>query len=163
MCEDNKKSVYYFTLLPKKNIALVTSSNKEVAKQRLQINRSGANGSYFSTYSTDSKNYQFVLLPDYKALIYKTSEFNFTIEELKEYRSEKNITNSIDSSINAECFNPKSDGSLERPYQKYYGLEHISIDIVKKVYGNASEKKVVQSLWRFQLLFSLMSIIYFTL
>ena len=56
-----------------------------------------------------------------------------------------------------------SDGSLERPYQKYYGLEHISIDIVKKVYGNASEKKVVQSLWRFQLLFSLMSIIYFTL
>jgi hypothetical protein len=114
VCEDNKKSVYYFTLLPKKNIALVTSSNKEVAKQRLQINRSGANGSYFSTYSTDSKNYQFVLLPDYKALIYKSSEFNFTIEELKEYRSEKNITNSIDSSINAECFNPKSDGSLER-------------------------------------------------
>ena len=114
VCEDNRKSVYYFTLLPKKNIALVSSSNKEVAKQRLQINRSGANGSYFSTYSTDGKNYHFVLLPDYKALIYKTSEFNFSIEELKEYRSEKRITNSIDSSINAECFNPKSDGSLER-------------------------------------------------
>lgn len=44
------------------------------------------------------------------------------------------------------------DGSLQKPYAKYYGLEHISITLTQKLFGKAYEKEVVYLLYFFQLL-----------
>lgn len=53
------------------------------------------------------------------------------------------------------------EGNLERPYQKYYGLEHIAIDVVKKIKGRAREKEVVYLLLFFQITIAVIDIIYF--
>lgn len=46
-----------------------------------------------------------------------------------------------------------SDGTLTKPYTKYYGIEHIAIDIIKKIKGKARESEVVLLIWCFELLF----------
>jgi len=43
------------------------------------------------------------------------------------------------------------DGSLDVPYDKFYGLEHIAIHILKKIKGKAYEKDVVHIINLFQL------------
>ena len=59
VCETKGKEAHYFTLLPKKNIALVSSSSNSIGKQRLVIHKSSSNGTYLTTL--DKKNH-FVLL-----------------------------------------------------------------------------------------------------
>lgn len=44
------------------------------------------------------------------------------------------------------------DGTLGQPYEKFYGLEHIAINLLKKIKGKATEKSVVLMLYTFQLL-----------
>ena len=111
VCETKGKKAHYFTLLPKKNIALVSSSLKSIGKQRLVIHKSTSNGTYLTTL--DKKNH-FVLLPDYKALIYESSLFSFNISQLNSYKKDSPTTKLIDNAINAECYNTNQKGSLQR-------------------------------------------------
>lgn len=46
---------------------------------------------------------------------------------------------------------PNKDNSLEMPYEKIYGLEHLAILILKKIKGKAYEKDVVLLLYLLQL------------
>jgi len=111
VCETKGKEAHYFTLLPKKNIALVSSSLKSIGKQRLVIRKSTSNGTYLTTL--DKKNH-FVLLPDYKALIYESSLFSFDISQLNSYKKDSPTTKLIDNAINAECYNANQKGNLQR-------------------------------------------------
>lgn len=52
------------------------------------------------------------------------------------------------------------DGSLERPYNKIYGLEHLAIKLLKKVKKKVYEKDVVYSILGFEII---LGIIYFGL
>jgi len=45
------------------------------------------------------------------------------------------------------------DGSLDRRYEKFYGLEHIAIYILRKLFAKASERGVVYVLYLFMLCF----------
>ena len=56
---------------------------------------------------------------------------------------------------------PKKDGSLEMPYDKIYGLEHLAIWFLKKVRGKATEKEVVYSIYAFQVVIILIGILIF--
>ncbi len=53
----------------------------------------------------------------------------------------------------------KENGSLENRYEQWYGLEHIAIDVVRKIKGTATEQDVVHALFAFQLFFALCSIV----
>jgi len=53
------------------------------------------------------------------------------------------------------------DGSLSRPYNKYFGLEHIMIDIIKRIKGRVQELEVVFGLHLFQLIFIIITLLYF--
>lgn len=75
-CETDS-SVYYFSLLPKKNKAFVTSSDQSVENQRLKVIQDNFNGTVLSSYEQDlSKLIYFILLPNYKAIIKKRSEID---------------------------------------------------------------------------------------
>ncbi len=47
---------------------------------------------------------------------------------------------------------PQKDGTLSEPYDKIYGLEHLSIRVLKKMGIRSSEKNVVFLIWIFQLI-----------
>lgn len=44
-----------------------------------------------------------------------------------------------------------SEGSLAKPYRKYYGIEHIAIDIANRIKGKAYEYDVVLMIWGLEL------------
>ena len=56
---------------------------------------------------------------------------------------------------------PKKDGSLELRYEKIYSLTHLSIFLMKKLHIKPTEKKVVISIWMFQLVIILLGFIIF--
>ncbi len=56
---------------------------------------------------------------------------------------------------------PKKDGSLEEPFKKIYGLEHLAIRILKKLKIKPTENKVVYSIHTFQILIILLAWIIF--
>ncbi len=49
----------------------------------------------------------------------------------------------------------KEDGSLETPYKKLYGLEHLSIRLLGKIKQKVYEKDVVYSLFAFEIILAL--------
>lgn len=55
----------------------------------------------------------------------------------------------------------KEDGSLENQYEKWYGIEHIAIDVMRKIKGKATELNVVWCMFLFQGVFVVMSLILF--
>jgi UDP-N-acetylglucosamine--dolichyl-phosphate N-acetylglucosaminephosphotransferase len=59
--------------------------------------------------------------------------------------------------------NVNAEGMLENRYDKWYGLEHIIIDFLKKITEKATEKKVVLSLYCVQCLFAVISLVMFYL
>ncbi len=59
--------------------------------------------------------------------------------------------------------NLDSDGSLSRPHRRYFGLEHIAIDIIRKLKKRAYEKEVVYLILFFQLLIACGTFLYFIL
>jgi len=66
--------------------------------------------------------------------------------------------------MNKESFGVlNGDGSLNRPYKKYYGLEHIAIDIIKGINKKAYEKEVVYLLLLFQLFIACFTFLYYFL
>lgn len=56
---------------------------------------------------------------------------------------------------------PNKDGSLEMPYDKVYGLEHLAILILGKLNIKPTEKKVVYSIWLFQILIIILGFVLF--
>lgn len=56
---------------------------------------------------------------------------------------------------------PTKDNKLDLLYTKIYGLEHLSIYLLNKTPGKATEKKVVYLIWAFQLLIILIGFIIF--
>lgn len=56
---------------------------------------------------------------------------------------------------------PLSDGSLDLRYDKIYGLEHLSIYIMKKMGIRATENRVVYSIWAFQIIVIIIGFIIF--
>ena len=56
---------------------------------------------------------------------------------------------------------PNPDGSLSLRYDKIYGLEHLSIFLLQKLNIKPTEKKVVCSLWAFQILIIILGFIIF--
>lgn len=44
-----------------------------------------------------------------------------------------------------------SEGTLARPYRKYYGIEHIAIDVANRIKGKAYEYDVVLMIWGLEL------------
>ena len=56
---------------------------------------------------------------------------------------------------------PMQDGSLDMKYDKVYGLEHLSIYLMKKVGIKPTEKKVVYSIWAFQIIIVIIGFIIF--
>jgi len=60
---------------------------------------------------------------------------------------------------------PNKDGSLEMPYKKIYGLEHLAIYLLKKIKpsGKVYEKDVVYLIHGFQILFIILALLIFPL
>ena len=84
---------YYFSLLPKRNKALLFNKESENSKQRLNIELSNIKATILSTHNINPKQY-FILLPNYK--FYTVS--STSIQELK---------NNLDKNLilaNGECF-----------------------------------------------------------
>ena len=140
VCETKGKKVHYFTLLPKKNIALVSSSSNSIGKQRLVIHKSSSNGTYLTTL--DKKNH-FVLLPDYKALIYESSLFPFNRSQLNSYKKDSPTTKLIDNAINAECYNANQEGNLQRISNSidFYDIDELDPAVLAKKHFKRSESK----------------------
>lgn len=53
------------------------------------------------------------------------------------------------------------EGMLENQYEKWYGLEHVAIDFLRKIKGKATEQGVVWCLYLFQGIFVLLAIFFF--
>jgi UDP-N-acetylglucosamine--dolichyl-phosphate N-acetylglucosaminephosphotransferase len=56
---------------------------------------------------------------------------------------------------------PTKSGSLDLPYKKIYGLEHLSIYLMKRYNIIPTERKVILSLWAFQLVIVVLGFIIF--
>lgn len=56
---------------------------------------------------------------------------------------------------------PLPDGSLDLRYEKVYGLEHVTIYLMKKIGMKPTERKVVFSIWTFQILIIIIGFIIF--
>ncbi|MEK6825868.1 MAG: glycosyl transferase family 4 [Nanoarchaeota archaeon] len=56
---------------------------------------------------------------------------------------------------------PQKDGTLNEPYDKIYGLEHLAIRILKKINVPSTEKNVVFLLWSFQVFIIVLGFILF--
>jgi UDP-N-acetylglucosamine--dolichyl-phosphate N-acetylglucosaminephosphotransferase len=54
---------------------------------------------------------------------------------------------------------PNEDGSLKKPYDKYYGLPHIIIDLIKKAKGKVYEKDVVATALIIEAIFSILGLL----
>lgn len=56
---------------------------------------------------------------------------------------------------------PQKDGSLKMKYDKIYGLEHLSIYSMEKMGIKPTEKKVVYSIWAFQIIIVVLGFLIF--
>ena len=117
VCKTNKY-IYYFILLPKKNIALVNSTNPEIEKQRLSVVSATSDLTYLKTINEIT---HFSFFPNYTAFI-------------------SNEPTGDSKRANAECYNMKPDGSSLIRYEDVKELKKPSDNRVVK---NVSEKKKI--------------------
>lgn len=57
----------------------------------------------------------------------------------------------------------QNDGSLEKRYEQWYGIEHVAVDILKKIKGKATEQSIVYAIYMFQCFFALVALSLFFL
>ena len=93
-CEKNTGEIFYFSIMPKRNKALVSSSDKMVGKQRLVILHSKPKGTILKTKEPNTSNNYFVLLPNYKFY----SDASNNLENLIQKINDSTIP------INGECY-----------------------------------------------------------
>ena len=91
VCEKNTGEIFYFSIMPKRNKALVSSTDKNVDKQRLVVSYVKAQGTILKT--NESNNY-FVLLPNYKFY----SDASNNVENLIKKINDNTIP------VNGECY-----------------------------------------------------------
>ena len=65
-CESDSGNAYYFSLLPKRNLALVSSSVEMIGNQRLKIKSSSAKGTVLTSLDNNGTKDYFFLLPNYQ-------------------------------------------------------------------------------------------------
>ena len=65
-CETSNGDTYYFSLLPKRNLALVSSSVDMIGSQRLKIRSSSPKGTVLMNLDSNGTKDYFFLLPNYK-------------------------------------------------------------------------------------------------
>ncbi len=65
-CETNNGDTYYFSLLPRRNLALVSSSVDMIGSQRLKIRSSSPKGTVLMNLDSNGTKDYFFLLPNYK-------------------------------------------------------------------------------------------------
>ena len=65
-CETNTGEAYYFSLLPKRNLALVSSSADMIGSQRLKIRSSSPEGTVLINLDSNGTKDYFFLLPNYQ-------------------------------------------------------------------------------------------------
>ena len=65
-CETDSGNTYYFSLLPKRNLALVSSSVEMIGSQRLKIRSSSAKGTVLVNLDSNGTKDFFFLLPNYQ-------------------------------------------------------------------------------------------------
>ena len=65
-CETNTGEAYYFSLLPKRNLALVSSSVDMIGSQRLKIRSSSPEGTVLINLDSNGTKDYFFLLPNYQ-------------------------------------------------------------------------------------------------
>ena len=65
-CESDSGNAYYFSLLPKRNLALVSSSVEMIGNQRLKIRSSSAKGTVLTSLDDNGTKNYFFLLPNYQ-------------------------------------------------------------------------------------------------
>ena len=65
-CETNSGDAYYFSLLPKRNLALVSSTSQMIDSQRLRIKSSSAKGTVLQGFDNKENIDYFFLLPNYQ-------------------------------------------------------------------------------------------------
>ena len=65
-CETNSGDTYYFSLLPKRNLALVSSSVEMIGSQRLKIRSSSPKGTVLMNLDSNGTKDYFFLLPNYQ-------------------------------------------------------------------------------------------------
>ena len=98
-CETNNGDTYYFSLLPRRNLALVSSSVDMIGSQRLKIRSSSPKGTVLMNLDSNGTKDYFFLLPNYKFYAGKqpstgefevfpngtcyTTEINFDKNEIK--------------------------------------------------------------------------------
>lgn len=56
---------------------------------------------------------------------------------------------------------PQTDGSIEEPFNKIYGLEHLAIRILKRLKGKVYERDVTYLILSFQIIICLLSLLIF--
>lgn len=57
----------------------------------------------------------------------------------------------------------KDDGTLENKYEKWYGIEHVAVDVLRKWNGKATEQSVVYAIYTFQLFLAFCSLALYTI
>lgn len=104
VCEKNTGEIFYFSIMPKRNKALVSSTDKNIDKQRLIVLYVKAHGTILKT--KESNNF-FVLLPNYKFYSDTSNNLENLIKKIK------------DSTIpvNGECYD--TDEKNEKQLVRY--------------------------------------------
>ena len=87
-CETTENHVYFFSLLPKKNLALISSSQEMIGSQRLRVESASAKGTVLTGIIKDNKRDYYFLLPNYKF-----------------YYGNHDINQEFDVIPNGECYN----------------------------------------------------------
>ena len=96
-CETNSGDSYYFSLMPKRNFALVSSSVEMIGSQRLKIKSSSAKGTVLMNLDTNGLADYFFLLPNYKF-----------------YAGKQSTTGEFEISPNGECYNTEINFDKEQ-------------------------------------------------
>ena len=82
-CETNSGDAYYFSLLPKRNLALVSSTSQMIDSQRLKIKSSSAKGTVLKGFDDKEKIDYFFLLPNYQFYVGKHGNDKEILEVLQ--------------------------------------------------------------------------------
>lgn len=121
-CETNSGAAYYFSLLPKRNMALVSASTTMIDSQRLQIVSSSAKGTVLKGLNNESEIDHFFLLPNYQFYVGKLSVSNETeiIPNGSCYNTEIDFDNSSIKYVQYEIPKTNKNKSFIEKNLRYY-------------------------------------------
>ena len=121
-CETNIGDTYYFSLLPKRNLALVSASTSMIDSQRLQIVSSTSKGTVLRGKSSSDEIDYFILLPNYAFYIGKqfSSDLADFVPNGSCYNTEIDFDSSSITYVQYELPKLKKEKSFVEKNLKYY-------------------------------------------